>query len=197
MIEKTLAQVTEKKENKEYAVVGHSKPRVDAMDKVTGAATFVDDLHFGPALLYAKLLRSPHPHALIKHLDTSKAEALPGVRAVATGKEFNQFIGLYLQDRTLYAVDSCLVLAVEADGAEILTVEGLGKSSLDPIQRAFIEKGAVQCGYCTPGMLLSAKALLNRNPQPTDAEIKEAIEGNLCRCTGYHAIVDAIRAVAG
>lgn len=95
------------------------------------------------------------------------------------------------------AVDSCLVLAVEADGAEILTVEGLGKSSLDPIQRAFIEKGAVQCGYCTPGMLLSAKALLNRNPQPTDAEIKEAIEGNLCRCTGYHAIVDAIRAVAG
>lgn len=119
MIEKTL-RVTEKKE---YAVIGHSKPRVDAMDKVTGAATFVDDLPFGPALLYAKLLRSPHPHARIKNLDTSKAEALPGVRAVATGKEFNQFIGLYLQDRTLYAVDRVRFVGEPVAGVAAISEE--------------------------------------------------------------------------
>ncbi|HBN09899.1 MAG TPA: (2Fe-2S)-binding protein [Cyanobacteria bacterium UBA8530] len=94
------------------------------------------------------------------------------------------------------AVDSCLMLAVEADGCELLTVEGLNKSELDPLQKAFIEHGAIQCGYCTPGMLLSAKALLLEKNDPTDDEIKEAIAGNLCRCTGYLSIIDAIRSVA-
>lgn len=95
------------------------------------------------------------------------------------------------------AVNSCLVLAVEADGHEIVTVEGLSNNGqLDPLQRAFIDHNAVQCGFCTPGMLISARALLDRNPHPTEAEIRQAIAGNLCRCTGYTRIVRAIQAVA-
>jgi aerobic-type carbon monoxide dehydrogenase small subunit (CoxS/CutS family) len=92
------------------------------------------------------------------------------------------------------AVNSCMMLAVEADGKEILTVEGLAKNGeLDKLQEAFIDNAALQCGYCTPGMLMSAKALLMRNPHPVDDAIKEAISGNLCRCTGYKSIVDAIK----
>jgi len=94
-------------------------------------------------------------------------------------------------------VNSCLVLAVETDGKEVLTVEGLAHGlELHPLQEAFIEQGAVQCGYCTPGMLLSAKALLDEIPRPTEDEIKEALAGNLCRCTGYYNIVDAVMAAA-
>ncbi|AZR72667.1 (2Fe-2S)-binding protein [Anoxybacter fermentans] len=94
-------------------------------------------------------------------------------------------------------VNSCLVLAPEVDGAEILTVEGLVKGTeLDKIQESFIEHAALQCGYCTPGMIMSAKALLTKNPNPTEKEIREAISGNLCRCTGYEKIVEAIKAVA-
>jgi len=94
-------------------------------------------------------------------------------------------------------VNSCLVLAVEAQGKDILTIEGLSEGSkLHPLQDAFIRHGAIQCGFCTPGMLLSAKALLDENPQPTEEEIREAISGNLCRCTGYNKIVEAILAVA-
>lgn len=89
-------------------------------------------------------------------------------------------------------VNSCMVMAFQADGSNILTIEGLGtENNLHPIQKAFIEVGAVQCGYCTPGMILSAKALLDKNPQPTREEIREGISGNLCRCTGYNKIVDA------
>jgi len=89
---------------------------------------------------------------------------------------------------------SCLVPAVKAQGAEILTVEGMAEGNkLHPIQQAFWEEGAVQCGYCTPGMLLSAKALLDENPAPGVEEVKEAISGNLCRCTGYSKIVRAIQ----
>jgi carbon-monoxide dehydrogenase small subunit len=92
------------------------------------------------------------------------------------------------------AVLSCLIPAAKMNGAEILTVEGLAMGeALHPIQQAFWEKGAVQCGYCTPGMLLSAKALLDKNPEPRMEEIKEAISGNLCRCTGYVKIVEAIK----
>jgi carbon-monoxide dehydrogenase small subunit len=91
---------------------------------------------------------------------------------------------------------SCLMLAVDAQGKEVLTIEGLAEGEkLHPIQKSFVEKGAIQCGYCTPGMVMSAKALLDKNPKPTYEEIKQAISGNLCRCTGYTKIVEAIDAV--
>jgi len=95
-------------------------------------------------------------------------------------------------------VSSCLTLAVEVDGKEILTVEGLAPSGeqLHPIQKAFIEKGAIQCGFCTPGMELSALYLLKKNPRPTEMQIREALSGNLCRCTGYNKIVEAIAEAA-
>ena len=96
------------------------------------------------------------------------------------------------------AVNSCLVLATELDRSEITTIEGLGKSAdeLHPLQKAFIEKGAVQCGFCTPGIIMTAKAFLDLNPQPTEEEVRDAISGNLCRCTGYSKIVNAILAGA-
>ena len=94
-------------------------------------------------------------------------------------------------------VKSCSVLAMQADGAEVTTVEGLADGAkLTPIQRAFLDHGAYQCGFCTPGMLMSATGLLNENPKPTKEEIKEGIHGNICRCTGYNSIIRAITAVA-
>ena len=94
-------------------------------------------------------------------------------------------------------VNSCLVLAVEADGHEITTIEGVAQSDeLDGLQDSFVENAAIQCGYCTPGMILSAKALLTRNPRPTEREVRQAIAGNLCRCTGYVNIVKAVLAAA-
>jgi carbon-monoxide dehydrogenase small subunit len=95
------------------------------------------------------------------------------------------------------AVNACLVLAVEAEGQEILTIEGLAHGpEMHPLQAAFIKHGGFQCGFCTPGMLLSAKALLDENPNPTDEEIRRGISGNLCRCTGYAKIVESIREAA-
>jgi carbon-monoxide dehydrogenase small subunit len=95
------------------------------------------------------------------------------------------------------AVNSCLILAVDADGKTITTIEGLAHGGeLHPLQKAFIETGAVQCGFCTPGMILSAKALLDGNPHPSEEEIRSAISGNLCRCTGYVKVVEAIRSVS-
>jgi carbon-monoxide dehydrogenase small subunit len=94
-------------------------------------------------------------------------------------------------------VNSCMMLAVEADGCDVMTVEGLGSDGrLHALQEAFVERNAVQCGFCTPGMLMSGFALLRRNPHPSDAEIREALVGNLCRCTGYVRIVEAIDAAA-
>ncbi len=92
-------------------------------------------------------------------------------------------------------VPSCLVLAVDADGREVVTVEGLLKDGEPhPVQKAIVAHGGIQCGYCTPGIVVSSVALLNRNPHPTEAEVREAIAGNLCRCTGYQKIVEAIMA---
>ena len=94
-------------------------------------------------------------------------------------------------------VDSCLVFAVETDGSEVSTVEGVAvNGKLHPVQQAFIETGALQCGFCTPGFIMSAKALLERNPNPTEQEIRLALSGNLCRCTGYDKIVRAVMAAS-
>jgi len=94
-------------------------------------------------------------------------------------------------------VNSCLMLAVEANGREVLTVEGLSEGdSLDPIQQSIVDNSALQCGYCTPGIVMSAKGLLLRNPSPTRDEVVEAISGNLCRCTGYARVIDAIMQVS-
>lgn len=92
---------------------------------------------------------------------------------------------------------SCLTLAIEVQGKDILTIEGLAKGyELHPIQQAFVDHGAIQCGFCTPGMIMSAKALLDKNPNPTEGEIRDGISGNICRCTGYLKIVEAIQEVA-
>lgn len=94
-------------------------------------------------------------------------------------------------------VNSCLVLALQANGGEILTVEGMEtEKGLHPLQEAFVRHGAIQCGFCTPGMLLSAKSLLDENPVPSEVEIRTAISGNLCRCTGYQKIVEAVQSVS-
>jgi carbon-monoxide dehydrogenase small subunit len=94
-------------------------------------------------------------------------------------------------------VNSCLVLAVECGGSEIITVEGLAQDGrLDPIQTAIVETGGVQCGFCTPGVLITSRALLDRNPEPSEAEIQEALVGNLCRCTGYIRIIEGVKVAA-
>ena len=96
------------------------------------------------------------------------------------------------------AVKSCLMLALDARGKEIWTIEGLSRvGDLHPLQRAFVELGAIQCGFCTPGMIMASKALLDENPQPSEQEIKDALAGNLCRCTGYVKILEAVSSVVG
>ena len=94
-------------------------------------------------------------------------------------------------------VCSCLVPAVQADGREVRTVESLANGDLHPVQEAFLAAGAVQCGFCTPGLVVAAVDLLERDPQPSDEAIREALSGNLCRCTGYRKVVDAVRRAAG
>ena len=93
-------------------------------------------------------------------------------------------------------VNSCLVTAAETDGGEVLTIEGLAGTELHPLQQAFLETGAVQCGFCTPGMIMSAKAILDQVPRPTREYVRKNMEGNICRCTGYHRIIDAIMLAA-
>jgi carbon-monoxide dehydrogenase small subunit len=96
------------------------------------------------------------------------------------------------------AVKSCTILAVQADGAELTTIEGMAVDGvMHPMQQAFMENHALQCGYCTPGMVMAASSLLNENPNPTEEEVRLGLEGNLCRCTGYHNIVKAVLACAG
>ncbi|MEW6266715.1 MAG: (2Fe-2S)-binding protein [Thermodesulfobacteriota bacterium] len=95
------------------------------------------------------------------------------------------------------AVNACLFLAVDAAGKRVTTIEGLASNGrLHPLQRAFVEKGAIQCGFCTPGMILAAKALLDENPAPSEEEIRRALAGNLCRCTGYAKIIEAVKTAA-
>jgi carbon-monoxide dehydrogenase small subunit len=95
------------------------------------------------------------------------------------------------------AVKSCLMLALDARGKEIWTIEGLSRvGDLHPLQRAFVERGAIQCGFCTPGMIMASKALLDENPHPSEQEIKDALAGNLCRCTGYVKILEAVLSMA-
>lgn len=95
------------------------------------------------------------------------------------------------------AVNACLTLALQADGREVITLKGIGtQEKPHPLQKSFVEHGAIQCGFCTPGMIVSAKVLLDQNPQPSREEIREAISGNLCRCTGYKKIVEAIQDAA-
>jgi carbon-monoxide dehydrogenase small subunit len=93
------------------------------------------------------------------------------------------------------AVNACLILAVDADGSEVQTIEGVGRFNLHPLQKSFVENGAIQCGFCTPGMIMSAKALLDRNPKPTSEEIKTALAGNLCRCGAYNKILHSITTI--
>ena len=96
------------------------------------------------------------------------------------------------------AVKSCLVLALQVRGKSVQTIEGLAREEvLDPVQQAFIENGAIQCGYCSAGMIMSSKALLQKNPQPSESDVRHALAGNLCRCTGYHKIVKAVLSVGG
>lgn len=95
-------------------------------------------------------------------------------------------------------VNSCMVLAAECDGSEVVTVEGLAKDGkLDPVQEAIVDTGGVQCGFCTPGILISARTLLDRNANPSEGDIREALAGNLCRCTGYVRIIEAVKQAAG
>ena len=121
-------------------------------------------------------------------------------RLELTGTKYNCHIGncgacTVLVDGT--AVLACLTLAISTRGKEITTIEGLAqKGRLHPLQQAFIDHGAIQCGFCTPGMILSAKALLETNPAPSRAEVSAALEGNICRCTGYVKIIDAVLAAA-
>jgi carbon-monoxide dehydrogenase small subunit len=96
------------------------------------------------------------------------------------------------------AVKSCLILALQVEGKSVQTIEGLAQEeSLDPVQKAFIENGAIQCGYCSAGMIMSSKALLTENPNPSEHDVRQALSGNLCRCTGYHKIVKAVLSVSG
>ena len=145
---------------------------------VNGEPRQVDGAWEGESLLY--LLR--------------ERMGLPGSKNACEQGECGS-CSVYL-DGTL--VCSCLVLAGQADGAEIVTVEGLadGDDELHPIQEAFLRAGAVQCGFCTPGLVVATHDLLARNPAPSEPEIREALAGNLCRCTGYEKILDAVRAAA-
>ena len=144
---------------------------------INGEAREVDGLWEGESLL----------HVLRERL------GLPGAKNACEQGECGS-CSIYLDDEL---VCSCLVLAGQAEGREITTVEGLAQEGeLSKVQEAFLAAGAVQCGFCTPGLIVATDDLLRRNPDPSDAEIREALAGNLCRCTGYEKILDAVRAAA-
>jgi aerobic carbon-monoxide dehydrogenase small subunit len=141
---------------------------------VNGEPREVDGLWEGESLLYALRERL----------------GLPGSKNACEQGECGS-CSVYLDDRLVCA---CLVLAAQAEGRDVVTVEGIADGDdLHEVQRAFVEAGAVQCGFCTPGLIVSSHDLLRRNPRPSDPEIREALAGNLCRCTGYEKIIDAVR----
>jgi carbon-monoxide dehydrogenase small subunit len=146
---------------------------------VNGQHREVDDVWEGESLL----------HVLRERI------GLPGSKNACEQGECGS-CSVYLDD---VLVCACLVLAGQAQGREVVTIEGLPEdgAALHPIQEAFLETGAVQCGFCTPGLIVATHELLRRNPEPEDAEIREALAGNLCRCTGYGKILDAVRLAAG
>ncbi|GLZ05399.1 carbon-monoxide dehydrogenase small subunit [Actinomadura sp. NBRC 104412] len=144
---------------------------------VNGSKETVDDVWEGESLLYVLRERM----------------GLPGSKNACEQGECGSCT-VYLDGVTVCA---CLVAAGQAEGRDVRTVEGLADGDrLDPVQRAFVEAGAVQCGFCTPGLVVQSHALLDRVPDPADAEIREALAGNLCRCTGYEKILDAVRLAA-
>ncbi len=144
---------------------------------VNGERQEIDDVWEGESLLYALRERL----------------GLPGSKNACEQGECGSCT-VYLDG---LPVCSCLVAAGQAGGREVTTVEGLAEGSeLHPVQQAFLERGAVQCGFCTPGLIVSTHDLLERNPHPSDPEIREALAGNLCRCTGYEKILDAVRTAA-
>jgi aerobic carbon-monoxide dehydrogenase small subunit len=145
---------------------------------VNGASRQADGVWEGESLL----------SALRDHLD------LPGSKNACEQGECGS-CSVYLDGEL---VCSCLVLAAQAEGREVVTVEGIapGEGELHEVQRAFVETGGVQCGFCTPGLVVASHDLLQRNPRPSDPEIREALAGNLCRCTGYEKIIDAVRLAA-
>ena len=146
--------------------------------RVNGEPRHADDVWEGESLLYVRRERL----------------GLPGSKNACEQGECGS-CSVYL-DGVL--VCACLVLAGQAEGAEVVTVEGLADGdTLHPVQEAYVEAGAVQCGFCTPGLVVATHDLLARNPTPTDPEIREALAGNLCRCTGYEKILDAVRLAAG
>jgi aerobic carbon-monoxide dehydrogenase small subunit len=144
---------------------------------VNGESRDADDVWEGESLLYVLRERL----------------GLPGAKNACEQGECGS-CSVYLDGSLVCA---CLVLAGQAEGAEIVTVEGLAAGGeLHPVQEAFVETGAVQCGFCTPGLVVAAHDLLEREPQPSDAQVREALAGNLCRCTGYEKILDAVRLAA-
>jgi aerobic carbon-monoxide dehydrogenase small subunit len=141
---------------------------------VNGEAREIDDVWEGESLLYVLRERM----------------GLPGSKNACEQGECGS-CSVYLDGELVCA---CLVLAAQAEGREVVTVEGLARGEvLHPVQDAYLETGAVQCGFCTPGLIMATHELLGRNPAPSDAEIREALSGNLCRCTGYEKILDAVR----
>ena len=146
--------------------------------RINGEKREVEDVWEGESLLYVLRERM----------------GLPGSKNACEQGECGS-CSVYLDD-TL--VCSCLVLAGQAEGREIVTVEGISDGeALHPVQEAFVEAGAVQCGFCTPGLIVATHDLLGRNPEPTEAEVREALAGNLCRCTGYEKILDAVQRALG
>jgi carbon-monoxide dehydrogenase small subunit len=149
---------------------------------------------------HIKLIINETEYELLVDQNETLAQVIRGPQVNLTGTKHGCELGdcgactVLLNNKP---VNSCLVLAVQANGSEITTIEGLAKDGkLHPIQQAFIDEGAIQCGFCTPGMILKTKALLEENPSPTKQEIREALTGNLCRCTGYAKIIFAVRKAA-